>query len=386
MSTTRARSLLALVTGLGLSFSLTACSGFPHSLPWGSHGVNGGHHAPSQQSAGAGQQAPGGAGGDAARPKGRAPQGAVRVATGPHALRGFVTPGQEAAVWASFEDLQKTVGIPLSLALAPVVPQSTGRAHGARHKRALPARVVVLGSPTVLPSWSTIKVPLSIVALNAVGKAAEQANVSNGAGAAGNTDASVEENVPHSGPTVEHVHAAIQRSDNDAAQWLWSSLGTPQQAGDLLRHHLRSLGDEVTVPSTQQTHPPYSSFGQTMWAVGPQAAYAAHLACSTRQAARLVTEDMGSITENHNYGLGIIPGAHFKGGWGPNKNGGYDLRQFGYFPVAEGQLLAVSIAVHDPKSAQLSITVVGAVHTTARWLKDRMGMLRGGQCTTPMRH
>lgn len=44
---------------------------------------------------------------------------------------------------------------------------------------------------------------------------------------------------------------------------------------------------------------------------------------------------MGNSDEAQSYGLGVIEGAHFKGGWGPDdETGSYTVRQFRSFQWA----------------------------------------------------
>ena len=52
---------------------------------------------------------------------------------------------------------------------------------------------------------------------------------------------------------------------------------------------------------------------------------------------------MGAIADDQRYGLGTIPGARFKGGWGPDESGMYLVRQFGTIAVDGGEV-GVAIA------------------------------------------
>lgn len=150
-------------------------------------------------------------------------------------------------------------------------------------------------------SWSTIKVPIAL--------AAER----NGTAGA------------------DVVSAAIRSSDNAAAQSLWDSLG--EGASGKVAAEIAQLAPAPTVQN-QVLRPGFSAFGQTHWSLADQAAFGFKLQCHDLAAA--VTSDMGSISAGHSYGIGVLPGAHFKGGWGPDPQGQYLARQFGYVSGPQG--------------------------------------------------
>ena len=155
------------------------------------------------------------------------------------------------------------------------------------------------------PAWSTIKVPLAIAALRSGG---------------GDSSAAAR---------------AIQSSDNAAAEQLWASLGGGAGAADQVAAVIREYsGQEVAVQPTV-TRPGFSAFGQTRWTLAQQADFAAGLAEAAGQdpAAGEVYRLMGQIMPGHAYGIGQLPGAAFKGGWGPDESGGYLVRQFGVAPA-----------------------------------------------------
>ncbi len=169
------------------------------------------------------------------------------------------------------------------------------------------------GELTTGPAWSTIKVPISVAALRLD---------------------------PSLTPVVQQ---AVSASDNDAAQQLWAALGTPEQAGMATQSVLAEGGD-ATVVNTAVTRPEFSSFGQTQWALADQAGFAARLPCLPGTGAEAVTAAMGAVTPGQDYGLGSLPGALFKGGWGPDESGGYLVRQFGMLPLPDGDHVAIAIA------------------------------------------
>ncbi|WP_237559676.1 hypothetical protein [Corynebacterium neomassiliense] len=202
------------------------------------------------------------------------------------------------------------IGVPYSLTyLDNGVPVTGGELEG------------TLAAPGPV-AWSTSKVPVAVAALRAV---ADGTSLSD--------DATVRANVT----------SAITASDNAAAQALWDSLGDPAAAGAATEAVLRDGGDTTTRVQTTVTRPGLTSFGQTVWTTQAQARFAAGLQCLA--GAGPVLTAMGQISAGQDYGLGRIPGAVFKGGWGPDLSGAYQVRQFGLVPGADGTLVPVALEV-----------------------------------------
>lgn len=160
-------------------------------------------------------------------------------------------------------------------------------------------------------AWSTSKVPIAI--------------------------ASVRKN----GAADANVTAAITVSDNAAAEAMWSGLGDPYTAAAAADQVLRDGGDATTHINPEKVRPEFTAFGQTQWALSDQATFGANLTCI--DGAAPVVEAMGGIAADQSYGLGTIPGARFKGGWGPDVSGMYLVRQFGTITVDGGEV-GVAIA------------------------------------------
>lgn len=162
------------------------------------------------------------------------------------------------------------------------------------------------------PAWSTSKVPLAM--------AAERAGVAD--------------------PSL--VNAAIQNSDNEAAAQLWQALGGGQQAATAVENEIATLvGSSPTVPA-QAPRPEFSAFGQTQWSLADQAHFAAALPGS--DVAGPVLQAMYSISPSQSFGLGQLPGSAFKGGWGPELDGRYTVRQLG---VVGGVGVAIMVRTGD---------------------------------------
>ncbi|CAM3647917.1 Beta-lactamase class A [Tsukamurella ocularis] len=172
-------------------------------------------------------------------------------------------------------------------------------------------RVVIAGNGTGLPAWSTSKVPLVMAALERAG-------------------------TPQPAVTAD-MRAAIIRSDNAAAEAIWSSFPTPDQAGAAMQQVLRAGGDERTVVQTTKVRPEYSAFGQTRWEDGPAATFAARLPCSP--SGRATAALMREVDANQQWGAYLLPGARsvgVKGGWGPGTDGAYVVRQLAVVQTAGG--------------------------------------------------
>lgn len=162
------------------------------------------------------------------------------------------------------------------------------------------------GDDTGYPAWSTIKVPIVIAALR---------------------------QDPAWYPVAA---AAIQHSDNAAAESLWAAL-PPGAADDVL-----AAGDSPVAVNTEVVVPEFSVFGQTAWSTTQQARFAANLPCIAGSQRVLVM--MGQVAPAQAYGLGRLPGARFKGGWGPDPGGVYLIRQLGRVSGPTGEV-AVALMV-----------------------------------------
>lgn len=170
------------------------------------------------------------------------------------------------------------------------------------------------------------------------------------------------------------MRQAITASSNEAADALWQSLGTPSQAAAATDQVLRDYGDATTQTQSERVRPPYTAFGQTRWSLPDQARFAAALPCNSEAAP--VYAAMGQIVPDQRWGLGTIPGAHFKGGWGPSATGsGHLVRQVGVIETPQGQV-AVALAVEAPSFQQGTATLTQA----SGWLRTHSRDLPAGRC------
>lgn len=252
-----------------------------------------------------------------------------RSATPGSAPSPAAAPGAEAGLRAAFAELAASERGQLSIAVAPVGGSAAPMVFGD------------LGAPV---AWSSSKVPLAIAV----------------------------ERTPQGAGLRSTMRRAITASDNDAAIQLWQSLGQPSAAAAATDRVLRDFGDPVTKTQSRQVRPPYTAFGQTTWTLVDQTRFAAHLPC--RAEAAPVYAAMGQVIPDQSWGLGRLPSAHFKGGWGPSTNG-YLVRQFGVIDTPRGQV-AVAMAVEAPGFEQGTATLSRA----AQWLGTHVGDLPAGGC------
>lgn len=197
-------------------------------------------------------------------------------------------------------------------------------------------------------AWSTIKVAISVAALRVDAAAAK--------------------------PLVDR---AITASDNDAAMALWQLLGDPADAGAQVHAVLAEGASADTVVQTRQVYPPYSPFGQTQWAQTDAARFAFTLPCVPDAAP--VLERMRHISAAQQWGL-VADDTPSKGGWGPDRDGGYLVRQVALLPAATGTL-GVALAA-DPDDGSFT-TGVAMLDRLGDWVRAHRDAWPGGHCTPP---
>lgn len=207
-------------------------------------------------------------------------------------------------------------------------------------------KMVTFGDWTTGPAWSTMKVPLTIAAVRR-----------------------------SSANSTYAATAAITQSDNAAADVLWQSLGSGQDAAKAVEAVLREGGDtKTTVPATR-SRAEHSAFGQAEWSLAEQVRFASRLPCVPQSST--VIKLMEQITPSHRWGLGAFSGAEFKGGWGPDTSGSYLVRQFGLLSVPTGQI-AIAIAA-QPESGSFA-DGMDALDKMATLISEHLGELAAGKC------
>ncbi|WP_406231806.1 hypothetical protein [Nocardia sp. NBC_01009] len=208
-------------------------------------------------------------------------------------------------------------------------------------------KMVTFGDWTTGPAWSTMKVPLTVAALRR-----------------------------NSANSTYAATAAITASDNAAADTLWQSLGSGQEAAKAVEAVLREGGDtRTTVPATR-TRSEHSAFGQAEWTLADQVRFVSRLPCLP-QTGNVITL-MEQITPNQRWGLGAFTGAEFKGGWGPDLSGAYLVRQFGLVPTPAGQIAVAIAAQPDSGAFSDGMTVLDKLATL---MSQHLDELSGGACS-----
>lgn len=209
------------------------------------------------------------------------------------------------------------------------------------------------GEPPIAPAWSTIKVPIALAVLQTFG---------------GPDGLSAEQKAG--------MERALTLSDNEAAAELFSDLSTQGVAADAVTEILRSAGDGKTRVSTVGRDG-FSTYGQTEWSLGRQHEFLSALVggCLVdRASSQYVLDLMGRVTSD-TWGLGAVGHpARWKGGWGPDPDGNYLLRQMGVVNL-DGEPLLVTLAVQPADGTFAS----GQTQATklAKWaLKHAAGMAR----------
>lgn len=209
---------------------------------------------------------------------------------------------------------------------------------------------VALGDVTSAMAWSTIKVPIAVAAVAAH---------------------------PGSAQISSLVQQAITQSSNEAAEELWESLGSSDQARAATDKVLAAAGDRETEAGENRTLG-RTAFGYTTWDLDDQATFLSGLACT--DAADPVITRMGQVIDDQSWGLGNLDGAHYKGGWG-DYEGTYTSRQMGLIPV-DGTLddspaVVVTMAVIEPDGDGTD-----DLDTIADWVEDHLDDLPSGSCAS----
>lgn len=200
-------------------------------------------------------------------------------------------------------------------------------------------RVTLAGRLRTGTAWSTIKVPLAVAALQR------------------GSDAT----------TRRRVDAAITRSDNAAAEAMWTRLGGGTRAAAAVDAVLARYGDPVTRTQPRRVRAGFSAFGQTAWALAAQVRFLDRFAAAAP--GHPVLAAMGRVVPAQRFGLGRIPGARFKGGWGPGTDGRYVVRQFGLVTL-HGRRYVVALAVRPADGRFASGTK--SLDQAVTWLRARL--------------
>ncbi|WP_454044981.1 hypothetical protein [Corynebacterium sp. Marseille-Q2516] len=200
-----------------------------------------------------------------------------------------------------------------------------------------PGQELAAGFQDPAPGWSTMKVPVAIAALRGL--------------------------------------APARHRDNRAAA-LWSALGTPEQAGRATTRASAPGNQRQPAPSAPRFPPSARRSGRwhsrRVLPVLPQL-----------DGSGPVTAAMGAIVPEQSWGLGRLPEARFKGGWGPDESGAYLVRQLGYIDRG-AQCAPVGIAVLAKAEDGTFESATAMLSTMAERLDQlRAGSLHLFECPRP---
>lgn len=197
--------------------------------------------------------------------------------------------------------------------------------------------VLTVGQVSDEAAWSTSKVPVAIAALR------------------------------NSTWIESTIVPMIEESDNLSAEMAWVSFGNENNAVESVNEVLKEGGDS-------HTHfEPWVAPGDVEWALEDQAVFGANLPCV--KGAESVLDKMSHIVDYQSYGLSTLDGARFKGGWGPDAEGGYLIRQFGVVPVDGGEIgVAIAARPGDTTDETGREMLTDISHALATHLP------RGGSC------
>lgn len=186
--------------------------------------------------------------------------------------------------------------------------------------------VVHAGESGDLHDWSTAKVPIAYAAVQNALDAGEDPAV-----------------------LADDLTFALTQSDNDAALRLWETLGTDEQSSAAVDGVFRQAGDPTDAEG-DRSREDYEGFGDIHWTLDNQVIFANRMACLP--GAEQVLDQMGHVVDEHRDGLGQLPGARFKGGWGDENDGTYLFREFGLVGEADHQVpVAFTIVPGDATDA-----------------------------------
>jgi hypothetical protein len=174
------------------------------------------------------------------------------------------------------------------------------------------------------------------------------------------------------------ARAAITQSDNSAILALFSDLeadkGGLLGASAYATSLLRRVGDDQTQVTTAPPPPGYATtFGQTPWTPTAEVRFFRALALSCVLPRADTDFELGlmrDIEPSESFGLGSagFPQVAFKGGWGPEPDDQYGVRQTGIIGAGDSGLVVSLIA--DP----VSTFAVGqsVLDQVAQWLRGEV--------------
>jgi hypothetical protein len=181
------------------------------------------------------------------------------------------------------------------------------------------------------------------------------------------------------------AQSAITESSNESILDLFGVLerteGGLLGASEHVQELLRLSGDEETVVATAPPPPgAVTTFGQTEWRPSSAVKFFSALARGcllSAQATSYVLDLMQHIEPSESWGLGSagLPRVAFKGGWGPERDGAYLVRQSGIVDVSSSSAVAVAIVAFPPAGSASFETGTAMLTETAAWLREHLRLV-----------
>jgi hypothetical protein len=207
------------------------------------------------------------------------------------------------------------------------------------------------GSLTIGSAWSTSKVPVVLRVLQQAG---------------GPSGLSAQQ--------ADEIRRALTLSDNEAALSLFGDLeaayGGAAGAAAAVDEVLAEAGDTTTRVSSVGRDG-FTPFGQTEWSLELQELFMSQLAAGcvgSPDSSAYVLDLMGEVSSD-TWGLGSagLP-ARWKGGWGPDPDGRYMVRQMGVLDAGGGGTVVALAALPDNGSFETGQSMATSV---AQWAAER---------------
>lgn len=269
-----------------------------------------------------------------------------------HRLTGQLTVPPGTA--ASFASLESQLAGPVGLAVAPLGVGS----------------VRVFGEAQTALAWSTSKVPVLVTLLHD----------------------DEDSNEVLSPEERSDATLALEQSDNAAIDALFAELeqihGGLIPASSAMQGILREAGDQSTVINTAPNDQGFTTEGQTEWSVSGEVTFYKALVngClldSTDTA--YVLGLMSQVIPSERWGAGAagypssVPLA-FKGGWGPDSNGNYQVRQTAFVGAGDRGYVISMLALPTDGSFSEGTSMITALATWAREHLILNAVHRPAQC------
>lgn len=171
------------------------------------------------------------------------------------------------------------------------------------------------------------------------------------------------------------MHEALSASVNEAATSMNTDVknrhGGVVGAAAVMTEMLRQTGDETTDVRPGAT--PESNYGLTQWDANGEALFMASLARGCLldpTSTKFLIAEMGNVVESQSWGLGRVESSAYKGGWGPDDDGAYLVRQLGLVRTADGHQYAVAITARASSGSQDAGQRM--LSEVAEWLTQRI--------------